>query len=67
MKTQQSDQENVHDTARNSDNERALAALKRAAKVAHRRAAQNGAPVSIYKDGKVIQVDAWELLKSESP
>ena len=40
----------------------AIEAMRRAAKTAHKQAADNNLKVPIYKDGKVIHIDAKELV-----
>ena len=58
MKPQKSKSENLSEHVRDPDLVGAEAAMHRAAKRAHRRAAEHGNAVAVFRDGKVVWVKA---------
>ena len=56
MKPDRSDDRKLADTPRDPDLAGATAAMHRAARRARRRAAENGIPISVFEDGKVVRV-----------
>ena len=56
MKPDRSDDRKLADTPRDPDLAGATAAMHRAARCARRRAAENGIPIPVFEDGKIVWV-----------
>ncbi len=66
MKAPKSDDRKPAEPARGPDLAGAEAAMRRAAERARRRAAENGTPIAVFQDGKVVWVDVGrEVLENE--
>ncbi len=56
MKSQKTENENPGEPARDPDLAGAEAAMRRAAERGRRRAAANGTPIPVFRDGRVVWV-----------